>query len=83
MPTERRPTDILLPAGLRLSNRGTRPRTDKMRRFLKALGVTVRAYGTWTGGQPLNAFAKANRDWTQRAWEVLVLENLETLRGDP
>jgi hypothetical protein len=53
-----------------------------MKRFLKAFGVTIRAYGRWTGGQPLNAFGKANPGWSQRAWEILVIENLETLRGN-
>jgi hypothetical protein len=53
-----------------------------MVRFLKALGVSVRAYSIWTGGQPLNAFSTANPTWTQRAWEILVLENLKTLREE-
>jgi hypothetical protein len=50
-----------------------------MRRFPKAYGVSGRRYMDWTGGQPLNAFAEANPGWTQRAWEVLLLENLGTL----
>lgn len=83
MPSECKPTAISLPAGSRLSNRGSRPRTDKMRRLLRTLGVTSAAYRTWTGDQPLNAFVKANPEWTQRAWEVLILENLEALSERP
>jgi len=81
-PTEDRRADILLPAGVRLSRRGARPQTARMKRFLKSLGVAGAAYMAWTGGQPFNAFAAANPDWTQRAWEILVAENLETLRHE-
>jgi hypothetical protein len=52
-----------------------------MKRFLKKLGVTGAAYAQWSGCQPLNQFGKDNPTWTQRAWEVLVLENLDTLGG--
>jgi hypothetical protein len=50
-----------------------------MKRFLRALGVSVQTYMAWTGGQPLNAFAKANPGWSQAAWEILVLENFNGL----
>lgn len=76
MATEVRPAT----AKGRLARSGTRPNTARMRRFLKAYGVSVQPYMTWSGGQPLNAFAEANPGWTQRAWEVLLLENLDLLQ---
>ena len=79
MPTERRPQGCTA----RLANRGTKPRTGRMERFLKSQGVSVAQYQSWTGGQPLNAFAKANPSWTQRTWEVLVLENRALLQTPP
>ena len=79
MPTERRPQGCTV----RLTNRGRRPNTARMKRFLKTLGVSVTRYMEWTGGQPLNAFAKENPTWTGRAWEILVLENLEWLQKSP
>jgi hypothetical protein len=50
-----------------------------MERFLKKLGITMGSYMRWSGQQPLNAFAKDNPTWTGRAWEILILENLEIM----
>ena len=69
--------------GLRLARHGMRPRTGRMERFLKKLGITHRQYNVWSGDQALNAFARANPDWTQRAWEVLMLENVDTIKAWP
>jgi len=52
-----------------------------MKRFLKKLGIPMGSYMPWSGNQPLKAFAKENPTWTQRAWEVLILESLETIRA--
>src|SRR3990167_3852784 len=60
-----------VPAGTRFSNYNVPCRTARMERFLKRVGVTGKQYSAWTGGQPLNAFAKENPGWCQRAWEVL------------
>lgn len=83
MPTERKPTVFPPGVKLRLSRRGTRPKTGSMERFLRRLGVSGTAYRRWTGGQSLKDFHSANPAWTQRAWEVLILENLSTLRAKP
>ena len=79
MPTERRPRGCTM----RLCNRGRSPNTARMKRFLKALGISGARYLQWTGAQPLNAFRAANPNWTGRAWEVLVWENRDLLGGDP
>jgi len=81
MPVENLPADVPQPP-FHLANRGSRPNTARMRRFLKRLGIAASCYADMTGGQPLNAFAKANPTWTQRAWEVLALENLDALQND-
>lgn len=65
---------------IRLWRRGTKPKTGRMERFLRALGISGRAYTAWAGGQSLKAFGASNPTWTQRAWEVLIVENLEMLR---
>ena len=82
MPTENLPPDIPKPP-FRLTNRGKRPRTARMKRFLKKLGIPLSAYYRWSGDQPLNAFVKENPNWTGRAWEVLVLENRDIILGQP
>ena len=67
----------------RLARYNTPPRTGRMRRVLKKLDITVHQYGIISGGQPLNKFAGQNPGWSQRAWEVLVLENVDALRSWP
>ena len=62
-----------------LARFGKPPNTGRMERFLKKLAISNAAYSHWSGHQPLNQFAKDNPTWTQRAWEVLILENLEIL----
>ena len=59
----------------RLANRGTRISTGRMRQFLRKCGITVAAYSDQFG-DTLCQFAKDNPTWTQRAWEILVLENM-------
>lgn len=79
MPTERLAAGIAQPA-FRLANRGRKPNTARMKRFLKKLGVPMGSYMPWSGNQALNAFAKENPTWSQRSWEVLLLENLDSIR---
>jgi hypothetical protein len=50
-----------------------------MERFLKKCGITHGAYREWSGSQPLNHFGRDNPTWSQRAWEIVVLENLEVM----
>ena len=78
MATERLASYIPHP-GFPLAKRGWKPNTGRMERFLKKLGITGAQYRIWSGGQPLNEFAKANPGWTQKAWEVLILENLDII----
>jgi hypothetical protein len=52
-----------------------------MERFLRRLGISGKAYRRWTGNQTLKEFIAENPTWSLRAWQVLVIENLETLRG--
>lgn len=78
MPTETVPEGVRI-HGLHLARRGGHPRTGRMERFLKRLGIPVSQYLIWTGGQALNAFGSANPTWSQRSWEILVLENLDIL----
>lgn len=80
MATERLAASITQPA-FRLANRGREPNTARMKRFLKKLGISMGSYMLWSGNQPLNHFAQMNPSWTQRAWEVLILENPETIRA--
>lgn len=79
MPSEKTP----LNCPLRLWRRRTPLRPARMERFLRKLGITAKRYMEWTGGQPLRSFQEANPTWTQRAWEVLILENLVALRQTP
>jgi hypothetical protein len=53
-----------------------------MERFLRRLGVSGRVYQRCFGGQTYGEFIKANPSWTQRAFEVLILENLAGLRDN-
>ena len=78
-PTERLPADT---HGQRLSRYHRKPTPGRMERFLRRLGVSGRAYQRWVGCQTYGEFIKANPSWTQRAFEVLVLENLALLRDN-
>jgi hypothetical protein len=53
-----------------------------MERFLRRLAIGGLAYQRWVGGQTYGQFIKANPSWSQRAFEVLVLENLTVLRDN-
>jgi hypothetical protein len=81
MPVETAPASARIP-GLRLTRHGTRLSPARMERFLRRLGIPVSRYVAMAGGLSLRDFAKANPTWSQRAWEVMVLENLATLQ-DP
>ena len=63
----------------RLTPAGTPPNTCRMEQFLKLLGITGVAYRQWAGSQPLSVFAAENPAFTQRAWEILILENTDNL----
>lgn len=65
---------------LRLSRRGTKLSTGAMERFLHRLGIPGASYSRWTGAQSFKDFIAMNPAWTQRRWEELVLENLDTLQ---
>jgi len=80
MPTEDVSAEFKIP-NLRLARHGTPPRTDRMKRFLKKLGISSGKYLRWSGSQPLNKFRRENPGWTQRAWEVLILENRDITQG--
>jgi hypothetical protein len=45
-----------------------------MRRSLKKLGLSVKAYLAWSGETTLAEFAARNPQWRLRAWLGLVLE---------
>ena len=64
----------------RLARYNTPPRTARMKQVLKKLGLTPDDYCHWSN-EPLRGFAKQNEGWSQRAWEVLILENLDGIRG--
>jgi len=80
MPSEAVPASAHI-TGLRLAPHGTRPSPARMERFLRRLGIPINRYAAMVGGQSLRDFAKANPTWSQRAWEVMVLENLAALQG--
>lgn len=58
-----------------------KPSTGRMERVLKKMNISGAQYKAWTGGQPLNRFGADNPGWTQRAWEVLIVENAEHIRS--
>ena len=66
----------------RLARYNTPPRTARMKQVLKKLGLTPEAYSDYYD-EPLSAFLRQNPEWTQRAWEVELLENLRGLRKEP
>jgi len=68
-------------AGLRLANHDVKMSPARMERFLRRQGINSKQYMEWTGNQPLRSFARENPLWTQRAWEVLVLENIDIIKG--
>jgi hypothetical protein len=61
-------------AGIRLPQWQTPVTTAGMRRSLRKLGVSVKAYLAWSGETRLAEFAARNPDWPLRAWVGLVLE---------
>mgnify|MGYP001592526642 CR=1 FL=1 len=69
-----------LESPIRLAQRNARMRTAAMERFLRRLGVSGVAYRRWTGGQSFGEFITANPMWSLRAWQCLIIENLELLK---
>ena len=51
----------------------------RMRRHLKALGITGRQHALWTGFD-LKEYLAENPAWTERDWYILVQENIEVIR---
>lgn len=78
MPTQHLAAHIFHPP-FNLARHNSRPNTGRMERFLKKCGISVAAYARWSGRQPLKDFAKENPTWSQRSWEVLIIENLEVM----
>lgn len=71
--TEDLPTDMKAP--FRLAIRGSMLNTARQKRTLKHLGLSVADYQAWAGIKTFNDFAKLNPQWSQRSWEVLMVEN--------
>lgn len=63
--------------GLRLPGYGKKVTTGAMTRWIKAIGSTIPKYLDWAQEKGLVSFAKANPDWTLRAWAGVVLEARE------
>lgn len=78
MPTEK--TTLTPP--IRLTRHGTKPSGARMERFLRANGITGTRFKEWAGCG-VRDWMKLNPTWTQRAFEVLVMENLEMLVQKP
>ncbi len=53
----------------------------RIRTGLRWSKVSIPKYLEWTGGQSPEEFIADNPTWTARAFEVLLLENLATIRG--
>ncbi len=69
-----------LKSPIRLSRRGTKPKTARMKQVLQLLGITNKAYVQWMGGQAFKEFSEACPLWTQRSWEIMIIENLWSLK---
>ena len=78
-PAEDLPVGIVSPVRLCRRNAAIRPLA--MKRILRQLGVSVTAYLRWTGEQSFADFIRMNPTWSLRAWQVLIIENLEGLRA--
>ena len=68
-----------LESPIRLAQRNARIKTAAMERFLRRLGGSGVVYRRWTGGQSFAEFITANPGWSLRAWQVLIIENRESL----
>ncbi len=76
-------------AGYRLPQHSTAFTTGHMERWLRRLGIPVRAYLAWNGAgldgndssARLSDFIKRNPDWSLRAWAGLVLEHRDLILG--
>jgi hypothetical protein len=78
-PSERLPAGLKRP--FRLASRSTKITPGHMERFLRRLGISGKAYRRWTGGQSFGEFIEENPTWSLRAWQTLVVENLETFQA--
>ena len=78
LPVEELPADVDSP--IRLCRKDMRITVSRMNAILRRLGITTKQYYTWTGNQTPAAFIECNATWSLRAWEVLVIENLEMLK---
>ncbi len=53
----------------------------RMQRFLRLFDISGKQYKEWTGWNLLE-WIKWNPIWTLRAWEILVVENMEIITGE-
>ncbi len=53
----------------------------RMRRFLRLFSITPQQFKDWVGWDLID-FIKHNPIWTLRAWEILVIENMEIIKGE-
>lgn len=78
MPLEDLPPDVISP--IRLCRRNAAITPARMRAILRQLGITTSQYYRWTGRQTPAEFIAMNPGWSLRAWQILLIENLEYLR---
>ena len=79
------PTEDLEPyitAPFRLANRGTKATSGNLTLFLHRLGISDTKFDQWNGGWVIKKLLAENPTWTLRAWQVLILENLEILKSN-
>ena len=74
---EHLPSTIKSP--IRLARYGTPVTEAKIARFLHRLGVSTAVFKGWTGFTR-KAWMEANPGWSERALEVLIVENLEDIQ---
>ena len=80
MPSEELPSDVKSP--IRLCRKNATITPARMRKILRDLHVALERYYVWTGHQTPTEFIAMNPTWSLRAWQVLVIENLNYLQGE-
>ncbi len=63
---------------VRLAPWGVAPTPGKMMVFLRRCGATTEDYLDWAGEEKLSEFKRANPLWPLRAWQGIVLENIDS-----